>query len=167
MDEFEKKYPYQGKWFLIILGIILFGGAAVLFFIKAIDNEKGLIINKLIKLSETEAAIFHWIFFTISLLFVIAASTGAYLKLKKKEFLVLKTDSIIIPPVGFKRVRTEIKFSNVISIDEMEVNRNLFLTIVFEGGKRTVTSNLLEKKSDYQYIKTYISNKINTTQQDV
>ncbi|GAA3523119.1 hypothetical protein GCM10022393_42340 [Aquimarina addita] len=159
MNQQEKKYAYQSSWTGIILGLLLFGATAILFLTKAVYNKKGVVINRVIELSEMGATIFYWILFTASLLFVIASIIGIYFKLHQTEFLVLNEESILIPPVGLKRQKTNIKYGDIISLNETKVSNNIILTIKYNGGKRAILSNLLESKSEYQNIKSYIIHK--------
>lgn len=167
MIQSEKKYEYGSKWITIVLVILMFGATSVLFFFKAIHNDRGLILNNIVELSENGATIFFWIFFVFSLLFVFAGIIGAYYKLKKKEYLILKSDSVIIPPIGLRRTKTEIRFSDILLIHETQVNKNSILTLKFNGGKRGIASNLLLNKSDYNDIKIIITKKLNEVQQSI
>jgi hypothetical protein len=137
----------------------MFGATSVLFFFKATHNDRGLIINNSIELSQNNATIFFWTLFFFSTLFVVAGGIGAYFKLKKKEYLILKSDSVSIPPVGLRRVKTEIQFSDIHSINETKVNRNSILTLRYDRGKKGIASNLLQK-SDYEEIKNIIIHKV-------
>jgi len=68
--EIEREYEYKPSWLIILLCGGMFVLAAVFFGVRANSNDRGLIINRVVELSENSATIFYRIFCFLSLCFV-------------------------------------------------------------------------------------------------
>ena len=153
MNNSEKKYKYGQKLRTAIFAVLFFGICTIVLIYKAQNNDQGVIINGLIELSRENATIFYWVLCVFSLGFVLTGLFTLYLGLRYKYFLILKPDLIIIPPVGFRRKTTVIKYADIINIKETQVNNIKFLTLYHKTGKRAIISNLLPKKAHFQEVK--------------
>ena len=60
--EIEREYEYKPSWLIILLCGGMFALAAGFFGVRANSNDRGLIINRVIELSENGATIFYWVF---------------------------------------------------------------------------------------------------------
>lgn len=161
MNNAIKKYKYQGKWWSIILGLVMFGGTMVLFYNKAMYNDRGLILNGIIELSENGATIFYGVLFVFSLLFVLGAIYGIYFKLKKPVYLTLDDKKIVLPPVGIQRQTRTILYADIISLEETKVSGQHILTIYTQQGKKgAVLRSMLPKKADYEEVKAFLNQKL-------
>ena len=85
----DRQYEYKANLPTLLLGVLLFGVAALFFSYKAQSNVRGLIINGIITLSPEGATIFWWVFAGLSVAFVLAGIAGAILAMIFTQRVVL------------------------------------------------------------------------------
>ncbi|WP_158681376.1 hypothetical protein [Pseudoalteromonas sp. T1lg88] len=157
----EIRYPYKPKLFVAILCILFFGIFSYFTGQVASENDRGLILNRVIEFSATGASIFYW---AITGLFGVLSILGAVLLFKgvtSKNELVLTDEYIQAPKSGISNKIVTVKYENIENITEQKVQKNLFLNIFHDGGKLTLVSSVLPKKEDFEYVKSHIVSRIN------
>ncbi len=157
MEKTTLTYKYEGKTWLLLLSGLFFAAAAAFFYYLAVSNDKGLIINNIISLSENGAAIFYWVLFALSMGFVLIMFVGLYFKIKNApNHLVIDEEKIIIPPIGLRRKTTEIAFSDIESLRETKISGNDMLMIYFNGKETSIHKSLMPNKQAFEEAKAFI-----------
>lgn len=148
----EREYEYKPSWWIILLGGAMFGFATVFFVYRAFSNDRGLIINRVIELSESSATIFYWVFAFLSLCFVLTVIAITYHRLKFHQRLAFTDSELIVPASRWSAAEKSIKYADVSSLSVMEISGQKFLYVYHSGEKYIVNAALLSSKKTFEEI---------------
>lgn len=121
----------------------------------AISNDRGLIINGIIKFSAFGATIFYWV---LAVVFTLAAVMGfLYLILYfSKQEIILSEDSISVPDSVGKQENRLIMFQNISRISLHKKANDIYLVIQHLHGNTWIPqSNLSSKESFQQFLEDF------------
>ncbi len=152
MKIIEREYEYKPGWFIILIGGGMFGLAVVFFAREALNNDRGLIINHIIELSENGATIFYWVFCFLSFCFVAATLAMIYHRWRFRQRVALTADGIILPAGRFSAGEKFIEYKNISGLSETSINGQDFLNILHANGKDVITRSMLPSKQVYREI---------------
>ena len=109
-----RRFPLQAtEWGMLVLGILLFGGAFFFFAHRTVNNEAGLIINRIIELGPRNASIVYFILAICSALFVLGAILGLVNLARGTMEIVVTENTITLPRAVWRRSATTIAFSDI------------------------------------------------------
>lgn len=154
------RYPYKPKLFLVIGCMLFFGVGSYFFGQIAIENDRGLILYRIIELSSTGATIFLWVMTAILALLSVLGVVFLFKGIRSKNELILTDQYIQAPKSAISNKIVTVQFKNIKEITEQKVKKDLLLHIVHDGGKLTVVSCVLPKKEDFEHVKSHIVSRI-------
>lgn len=96
----RRTYPYKQKWWLGPACVVLFGLCAWMFWFKAHQPPRGLIINHLIELSPGGAQVLHWSLFAVSMLLAAMGVLVFIMSFKSERHITISATSIRAPKAG-------------------------------------------------------------------
>ena len=148
----EREYEYKPSWLIILLCGGMFGLAAVFFGVRANSNDRGLIINHVIELSENGATIFYWVFCFLSLGFVTITIALTFHRLKFRQRIAFTPTGIIVPASRWSADEKLIEYKNILALSEANVSGQTFLNLFHSDGKYIINRSILPSKKVYREI---------------
>lgn len=143
-------YPYKPKPWGMLLGVLFFGAIAVYAGYSAWTNDRGLIINGLIRLERGGATNFYWGMAAASAAFVAVALPAFLLGLFSSHRVTLTGEEISAPRYAFSRGVTTVKLSDIKDLSVQVVQNYSFLYIQHPGGKLTINGSFLPDKAAFE-----------------
>jgi len=154
------QYDYKPKWTTAFFSGGFFGLCATVFIYLAVSDHRGLIINGLIHLSPIGAKIFYWIFASLSLAFVLAATYIAYMRLSVVQRIAVTADGVYFPAGRWTGHEIHVPFDSITDIKYIEVQKQLFLYVYADGLRHTVVKDMLPGKGDFEEIASIIEQRV-------
>jgi hypothetical protein len=158
--DLPRKYPYNAKLSLVILGGLMFGGASYFFIDTAIHNDRGLIINHIIPLDTHDATIFYWVLAALSVGFVIVLIMALIRRYSDPKFLELDETCITLPHGMLQRELSRIDYCNIVGLSETKVSRQTLLHLHTRERKYTLAASLLPNKKLYEEIRDFLATRM-------
>ena len=156
----EVRHPYKPKLIVFVLSIAFFAICAVVLSYVALTNDKGLILNRSLRLSESGADIFYWCLTGASIIFVLFG-TLALIKGSKAEREVLATQEFISAPKnGLSNKIITINYSDITDLRVQTVQKQRFLSIFHSGGKLSITQNMLPNEDAFEELMEFVASKV-------
>ena len=160
MSTTEERFTYKAKAIPLILSALLFGVLAFFMGLTAYGNDAGFILNGIFTFSKNGASILYWLV-TLSLaVFSILAVMLLLSNLRSNKALVLYEAYMDVPKSGISTKIVRIEFKRILNFSRIEINKHHLLHVVHDEGKLNIAASLLPKKSDLDYIESYISERI-------
>lgn len=156
----EREYEYKPKWWIIILCGAMFGYATVVFTQDALSNDRGLIINGLIELSENGATIFYWVFAFFSFCFVLGAIAITVHRLKFRQRIAFTDSEVIVPASHWSAAEKSIKYADISSLSVSSISGRKDLNIIHSGGKSVINASMLPSSKVFQEITDFLAAKV-------
>jgi hypothetical protein len=151
-DFYVHEYAYRPKGSMVLFGTLFFGAAAIFFEVMAHSNDRGLVINGIIKLSPLGATVFYWVLAVCSLGFVLM-SIAIFIHLTfYSQKIVLTLEALIVPKSRWSFENITISYSSIIEIRITQVRSQRFMKITHQAGKSTITASMLPLKNDFDNI---------------
>ena len=150
--DIEHEYEYKPSWLIILLCGGMFGLAAGFFGVRANSNDRRLIINRVIELSENGATIFYWVFCFLSLCFVAITIALIVHRLKFRQRVAFTQTGIIVPVSRWSAGENLIEYKNISALSESRVSGQTFLYLFHSGGKYIINRSMLPSKQIYREI---------------
>jgi len=145
-----KRYPYKQKWWAGPACAVFFGLCAWMFWHKAHQAPRGLIINHAIELSPSGAQAFHWLLFVAALVFVALGLMVTALSFQQARYITLTSRAVSAPKNGFSKVAVEVPFDSITSLQVQAVQRQRFLHIHHRAGKLSIAQSMLPSQADFE-----------------
>lgn len=165
MTEFYvREYEYRPKESIILFGALFFGCAAIFFGFMARSNDRGLIINGIIKLSPWGATVFYSVLAACSLVFVLMSIAILIHLLLYSQKIVLTAEELIVPKSRWSSKEITISYSTITEIRVTEVKYQRFLKIAHWAGVSTITASMLPTKKDFDTIHQLLLDRIKSVQ---
>lgn len=142
----EREYEYKAKWWIILGCGGMFGLATIFFAREALTNDRGLIINGIIELSETGATVFYWVFSFLSFCFVLAMIVVTIHRLKVRQRIAFTASEIIVPASRWSAEEKSIKYNDISSLSVSKLSGQKFLSIIHSDGKSVIHNSMLPSK---------------------
>jgi hypothetical protein len=161
----EQVYPYRAKPGRLVWGIVLFGALGLFMLSMAGGNDRGLVINGIIRLRPDEATIFDYVIAVLCLAFVPLGLFSLYIALTRKTVLVLGP-STITAPSGIRKQERTVAYSDIKSIQHRAVRSQEFLTITPRAGKAmSIAASLLPSKAVFATVRAELNARAKAAQQ--
>lgn len=146
MVSVEREYEYQPKWTAIVLGGGFFVLCAAVLGAKAANNDRGVIINRIIELEPGGATTFYWVLTALSGGFVALAAFLAYHRLTSRQRIAFGPTALTVPASRWSRAEKEIAYCDIQGLSEGTVNGYWYLYVTHSGGKHTIAAAMLPSK---------------------
>lgn len=137
------EYPYRPSTKMMLLAILFFGACAAMMARAAITNDRGLIIDGIITLSEHGAVVFYWCVAAVSALFVAAGAWGLVAGRGQPKFVRLTPAELSAPRNGFAKEPTVIRLSDIQGVSVQTIQRQRLITIRHPGGSLSIAQSML------------------------
>jgi hypothetical protein len=153
-----KEFNYSIRPGKMILPLLMFSACAALFFFKAFNNDRGLIINGIIKLNEGQGTVFYYVIAGLSCLFVMAAIAAIINGLRVKQKLIICSDGLDLP-IGKETAR--LYFSNIASAQMLDIYKTRIIEFVTKDKKEySILDSKLGTKAEFDEVYALISENI-------
>lgn len=150
-----KEFNYSIRPGKMIFPALFFGACAALFFFKAFNNDRGMIINGIIKLNEGQGTVFYYVLAGLSCLFVLGAIAAIINGLRVKQKLIIYSDGMELPG---NRENIRLYFSNIAYAQVMEIYHNRSIEIATKDNKRySIAAIKLGAKAEFDEVFALIS----------
>lgn len=149
MGSVERQYEYRPKWTLIVLCAAFFGLGTAVLGSKAANNDRGVIINRIIELGPDGATAFYWGLAALSAGFVTIAAFLAYHRVTFHQRLAFGPAAMTVPASRWSREEKEIAYRDIASLSEATISGQRFLYVTHTGGKYTITASMLPSKAAF------------------
>lgn len=154
MENKTKTYEYRPKWSLLLLGILFFSGCSAFIAYEAYSNNRGLIINRIIKLDISEATVFLWILCSFGILLVCMGVIGVVVRLiNPKTSISLNQDFIELPTGFLIKKKARVEFSRIIELQDRTVYNQVFFEIKTNNKKYSISRSLLPNHFEYEELR--------------
>jgi hypothetical protein len=143
-----REFPYRPGWVLLILCLVMFGTGSIVLSKVAIENDRGVIINGLIRLGPDGATVFYWSLAALSILFSALGVLLFYVRLTTFAQIVVTVEGIYVPKRPLLTKVEFIAFPRIVALSERRMSRQRFLYLYHDGGKCSVVASMLPTKND-------------------
>lgn len=156
----EREYPYRTKWATIISPALFFGLSAVVLFVQAAENNQGITIREVVKLSPESASTLLWVLGCFSLVFVLLAFLLAAQRLTLRQRVVLTDNTLILPKSRWSAKGVAIPYSEIVSLSASRAFNYRFLLIDYGKGRFALNASMLPKKGDIDDIHQFVDERM-------
>jgi len=145
------RFAYKPKSLTMALAAGFFLVCAVVLFLRAADNDRGLILNHIIEMDQGSTTLFFYVLAGLSALMAAGGVFGFVTSLRGEKFVVLDEAGVEFPGnVGQKPVR--IPYASISRLEPGGVNRQRWLYIHHSGGRHAIMGSLLSNKAQLDEI---------------
>ena len=130
-----------------------FGLCSALSVYPALANDRGLVIDWLVRLSPEGARLFYWVLAALAFLFVVAAALLAYMQITTALRIAVDETGILLPTGQWTSHReSHVAFSDIEALKRLEWKGQVFLYIYANGLRYTVAKDMLPRRGDFEEI---------------
>lgn len=158
--DMQKRFPYNASWKMVFLVCGFFGLCAVVLGKRALQNDRGLIINGIITLDHFAANIFFWSLVAAAMTFVLMGIAIAARKLLRPVELVFDENELVLPHGFMQRLIDRIPYSQMEGATEIEVSGQKMVQIYTAKKKYVISATLLGNRKLYEQAKEVLYERI-------
>lgn len=155
----EKTYPYKFKLSYYLIAIPFLAGMTYFFCTQAMTNNRGLIINKLIYLSPSNATGFYWLFTGMGIFSFVMTIYILILNLTSRRQIALNEKQITVPK-ALSNSNVIVPYQSIWELRISSVNNERFLTITYVGGKIHIAESWLPDETSFDELWEVVSGKV-------
>ncbi len=156
----EVRYPYKPKLIVFILSIAFFVACAAVLGYVAATNDRGLILNGIIKFSENGATIFYWCLAGASVLLALFGVLGLVKGITSKREVLATQEAISAPKSGVSNKIITINYSGIIDLNVQVIQKQKFLNIFYSEGKLSIPQSMLPSKKAFEELADFVVSKV-------
>ena len=145
-------YPYKPAPRTMLLVMLFFGAVAGVMANAALGNDRGLIINGIIRLETHGATIFYWCVAGIGAAFVLLGLVMFVVGLTSKGRLRLTPTELSAPKRAFGGANAAIPLSQIQGIHVYAVRDQHFLDVTHSGGTLTILRSCLPSTAAFDEV---------------
>lgn len=146
------EHPYKPRARPVLLGLLFFGACGAVMAHEALGNDRGLILNGIIRLGVAGATRFYWTIAAISLAFVLLLLVMLAVGLTGKTSLRLSATELSAPRNAFSRTSTVVRRADIAGVEVMTVNKQRFLHVHHPGGTLTILQSCLPSDAAFDEV---------------
>ena len=150
------RYSYNGSWGRLLWVLLFFGSCSAFMAYTAAHNKAGLIIEGIIRLGPSGAAVFYWVNAALSGAFVLLGLLLMVNRIVNPQFLMLETDALLLPGGLFQRRTSRISYADIQECLEVQIYRQTFLHLAVYGRRFTINAALFPHKADYAAVRDFL-----------
>lgn len=154
-------YNYYPRFFKLFFAVLFLGICSIFMIHKGINNERGLIINGIIRFGVTGATYFYYIMGGISLILFLIAILGLFMGKRK---LIVSNKYLLFPKMLVFSNEKVMNYKDIVSISEQVYKKNKILTLKSKNNFIRISPELFDSKEVYEDFKENITNKISECQ---
>lgn len=143
------RYDYRPKALPLALAVAFCAGAAVLMAKFALDNDRGMIIDGLIRLDRGAATVFLWGVAGIMAMGLPVALAGLARSFGTAQQVVLDRHAMSAPKSGFSRRIETVRYAEISGLRLTQVRSQHFLELRHPRGKVAIASAMLPSEDDF------------------
>lgn len=155
-----QEYEYKPRWSAILLAMLFFGACAACGVVKAHWNNRGLIIEGIIRLSPQGATVFWWIYTALSMGIVLFCVFLGIRRLIQTQRIVLTPNAIIVPKSRWSSDEITILYAKITDVWETKKYNQKFLHISYQEGKSTIVASCLPTERHYYDIRCFLVKRV-------
>jgi hypothetical protein len=160
MDGDVREYAYRTKWTMIVICALLFGPCTAVLGTKAANNDRGVIINRLIELGPDGATAFYWVLTAIGAGLVAMAAFLAYHRLTFDHRLVFGPAAMTVPASLWSRAEKAIAYRDIVELSGAAIDGQRLLYARHAGGKYTIDASLLPSVAAFDEVCELLATKV-------
>lgn len=141
-----RRYVLQHERALLVLAILLFGGAFAFFAHRAATNEVGLMINRAFHFDPEGASMFYGVLATFSAALVVGGVVGIINITRGVQMIVVTEGTISLPGAVWRRTPTTIRFDDITKARLEEVAGQTLLRLESPAGKVAIAKSHLTER---------------------
>jgi hypothetical protein len=144
------RYAYKPKLLTFALCGLFFAGCGVVIGKVALENDRGLILNRILRLGPDSATIFYWVLAAACVAFVVVALLGIARSFGTVREVVLDSAAISAPKNPLSQVVVvTLPFTAITDLQVTQVHRQKFLVIRHADGKLNINQSMLPTHDDF------------------
>jgi hypothetical protein len=156
----ERSYVYQPSWRRLLRAAIFLSLAAAVLVWQAATNQRGLIIDEVMRLSIGQAISFYWF---------LAASAGGALfllvffalhRLNGRDRIVFAPSALVVPKSRWSHEERSIPYASITGLRVWAFAREKCLTIRHRGGRYQLVQSYLESPAVFAEIGTLLAERV-------
>src|SRR5262249_44457522 len=155
---------YKPRWTLIVFCAVFFGLVAVILGAKAHGNDRGIILNHVIKLSPSGATTFYWVLCACSIGFVAIAAFLACHRLIFRQRIAFGPTALLVPASRWSSAEQQIGYRDVQALFIDQVSGQRFLYVTHSGGQYAITASMLPSKAAFEEVCELLAAKVRELQ---
>lgn len=159
-------FPYRPKVWSLFLACLFFGAMAWFMGKEGLENDRGLVINGLIRLGPVGATRFYGSIAVVAGLFVLAGLCGLLMTVFTSHRVLLGPDHLSAPKFGFSRQPTLVSIDKISHLEIQEIHNQRFLNIHHPGGKLSVQASFLPNQGAFEELCSALAQRIRPPRQD-
>jgi len=154
------RFTYKTKPWLMIAVALFFSACAFFIFQRAIGNDRGLIINKVINLSADTATIFYYVMAVLALALALFGFLGLYKGLTQSQDVEISDTAISAPKGGFNKSIVSVPFSEITNLERTKIAGEEFINIHHNAGKLSILKQMCKNKDDFEKIINEVNSRV-------
>jgi hypothetical protein len=150
-----EEYSYKPNLVRLSIALVAFVGMAFGLADIARHNDRGLIIDVIIRLNAHEATLFYWALSILCFLFAVAGIFAVFVKRHRYSLLRLTDKELVIVPASREGDANVIPPKNIILLADIQkmtlqtIYHQTFLTVYHKGGKLSIVEKWFTTKADF------------------
>jgi hypothetical protein len=153
-------FPYRPNPWKMLLACVFFAGCALVMGSEAIFDDRGLIIDRVIRLGPSEARTFNWCVAAISAAFVPFGIFAFCAGLWSGHQLSMSQTELSVPSFLFSQKPTIVKLADIQRVNLRVIKKRRFLNILYSGGKLTISESLLPSPAAFEELFSAIAHRV-------
>lgn len=146
------EHPYKPRLGPALFGLLFFAVCGALMAHEALGNDRGLILNGIIRWEVEGATRFYWTLAALSGAFVLIAIVMLAAGLTSSASLRLSATDLSAPRSAFSRTSTVVGRADIAGVEVMTVNKQRFLYVHHAGGTLTILQSCLPSDAAFDEV---------------
>ena len=157
-------YAYKPKPVVMALGAVFFALCAAFFANNALTNDRGLIIDGLIRLDIGQATVFYWIMLSAGAAMSLAGLVGLIRGLTSAQTLIIGATAIQVPKSPMGNNRVSVAYADIRDMVRTQVRNQVFLVIHHSRGKLTIMASMLPSRAKFEEVCQLLTERVHQAQ---
>jgi len=146
----ERRYVYRPQPWKLFAGVVLFGAGAIVLSHEAWNNDRGMLINHMIRLDPSSATVFLWVLTATAVAIVAGALAQMPAAISGDKELVLDRQGLTIPK-NFGE-DTRVTYGAITSATVRTFKGQRFLYLRHRAGTARVVASMLPSQDDFDEV---------------
>ena len=159
MGGVERAYAYKSRWTLIVFYVVFFGLMAVSLGAKAHGHNRGVIINRIIKLSSGPTT-FYWVLCAYRVGFVAITAFLVCHRLIFHQRIAFGATAFLVPVSRWSSAEQQIGYRDIQVLSRVQVSGQQFLYVTHSGGQYAITASMLPSKTVFEEVCELLESKV-------
>jgi hypothetical protein len=161
VEVIQREYDYRPRWWPILCAVLFFGSGAIFFRAQAVTNDRGLILNGIVTLSEQGATWFYWALATLSSGFVLAGILMVVHRLVYRQRVVFKATLMTAPKSRWSSSEIDIPYHDILQVSRKSFKGQHRLEIIHTGGRYIISAIMLASRDTFDEVSLVLADRVN------